>query len=343
MHNYEQNYIDLGRILMGLNDQRRRVMFDLCEELLGTPFTLRKAEEDNDLSMRYVEVDGQNISVASSGARLLITIVGLCMDERFSVLLIDEPELGLSPRVQEALATLFQDPERRAVIFPHLKAIFISTHSHLFLSRDEISDNFIVTKKGNVISADQVTTTSKYHRLQFNLLGNSLESLFLPAAIVVVEGKCDFAYLDRVIQVRFPDKRITVIQGSGDVKRKIHGLREAFGDLAKSPFRSRLFAVLDSIHQLGLVGELEGMGLYRDNVIVWEQNGIEYVYPEAALRDALGGTTDFEIDGDRIRAGDIVRTKNELCERVVPKLDADSILPTELETKLLARISSAIA
>ena len=38
---------------------------------------------------------------------------------------------------------------------------------------------------------EQVTTVSAFHALQFRLLGNDLESLFLPSAIVFVEGDAD--------------------------------------------------------------------------------------------------------------------------------------------------------
>jgi hypothetical protein len=47
--------------------------------------------------MRYIDVAGQNLSVGSTGIRLLVTVLGLCMDEVFHTILIDEPELGLGP------------------------------------------------------------------------------------------------------------------------------------------------------------------------------------------------------------------------------------------------------
>ncbi len=49
--------------------------------------------------MRYVDMDGQNLSVGSTGTRLLMTILGLCMDPAFESILIDEPELGLGPKI----------------------------------------------------------------------------------------------------------------------------------------------------------------------------------------------------------------------------------------------------
>jgi predicted ATP-dependent endonuclease of OLD family len=224
-HNYEQNVFDLSRIIIGLNDTRRIKLFKLCGELIGNEFSLRKVDEQNDLSPRYIDMDGQNLSVGSTGTRLLITILGLCMDERFTSILIDEPELGLSPRVQTVLAAFLQDQDERKRYFPHLDRVYLATHSHLFLAHSDITSNYIVSKEGKHVSLSRVQDISDFHRLQFNLLGNAFESMFFPSAIVVVEGKTDHAYIDRVTQLHLRGRRVTVIQGSGDVKKKIHGLR----------------------------------------------------------------------------------------------------------------------
>jgi predicted ATPase len=341
-YNYEQNYIDLARIITGLSDARRLALFAACADLLETPFALEQVDEHNELSMRYVAVGGQIISVASSGARLLTTLLGICMDDRFNVILIDEPELGLSPRVQERLARLFHDDEKRSELFPHLQSIYIATHSHLFLS-PTLTDNFVVSKTDTRVSLTQIKTTIDRHRLQFNLLGNSLESLFLPAAIVVVEGKTDFEYLDRVIQLHLPDRRVTVIHGSGDVKRKIYGLEEALGDLERSPFHSRIFVVLDEVHQPGLVDDLARMGVLVANIVIWSQNGIEHLYPEPLLLASFGGASDISIDGDRVSAGGVTLTKVELGDEICRKIDASTPLPDELRKRLLDKIETAIA
>lgn len=130
--NTETNFIDLGRVIGALSDGKRQRLFELCGSLIGSRFELKRRDEDNDLSPRYVDMDGQNLSVGSTGARLLMTLLGLCMDDQFEFMLIDEPELGLSPRVQGELSRFFSNKERRDHYFPHLKGIFISTHSHIF-------------------------------------------------------------------------------------------------------------------------------------------------------------------------------------------------------------------
>ncbi|MBI3617742.1 MAG: AAA family ATPase, partial [Candidatus Omnitrophica bacterium] len=251
-YNYEQNYIDLNRIIVGLSDSQRFSLFELCGKLIGSSFALQRVQPDNELSMRYIDVGGQNLSVASTGTRLLITLLGICMDDRFKALLIDEPELGLSPRVQSALASFLQDPVERAKFFPHLKQVILATHSHLFLHRNDLTSNYVVNKDGSRITLSRVQSIGDYHRLQFNLLGNSLEGMFLPSSVVYVEGETDQQYLERVFALRYSGRNVVVVRSGGDPKQKPHSLREALGDLQKSPLRDRLFVVVDSVHATGL-------------------------------------------------------------------------------------------
>jgi hypothetical protein len=281
--------------------------------------------------------------------RLLMTLLGICMDTRFEAVLIDEPELGLSPRIQETFSQLLGNQAARREWFPHLQHVFIATHSHLFLTRRDVTDNFVVAKDGSRFALRAVQNLSEFHRLQFNLLGNSLEALFLPAAIVVVEGKTDFEFIDRVVRLKYPDRRITVVpaHGDGEVKRVVAGLRRAFGDLQLSPMRGRLFVALDSVHQPGLKAELEAMGVLPGNIATWMRNGVEYLYPADSVAREFGcaveAVGDLEVDGDRVRIGEVVRTKAALAAAVVGSLDRDTALPTELHERLLGPLEAAIA
>jgi len=346
-YNHEQNTFDLNRIIIGLSDKRRADLFALCSDLIGNSFSMKKVDDDNDLSPRYIDMDGQNLAVGSTGTRLLMTILGICMDDRFSTVLIDEPELGLSPRVQQALAAFFDDVAVRKRIFPHLERIYIATHSHLLLSRSDITSNYITLKEGKRITLQRVQTISDFHRLQFNLLGNSLESMFFPSAIIVVEGKTDYSYIDRLIELLLPSRRVTVVQSGGDVKRKVHSLRETLGDLERSPLRARLFVVLDSIHQPGLKAELVKYGVIEDHVIIWEKNGIEYLYPSALLCGIFScaeeAVASLDITGDRITLNGITRTKNELSIEVLKGLRSDIPLPLELTSKLIDPLTETIS
>jgi AAA domain, putative AbiEii toxin, Type IV TA system len=344
--NHEQNVFDLGRILQGLKDIRRNQLFELCGELIGSKFSLQLVEPGNDLSPRYIDMDGQNLSVGSTGTRLLMTILGLCMDDRFSTILIDEPELGLSPRVQQALSNFFQDREQRATYFPHLERVFVASHSSLFLSRSDMSSNYVVAKEGRRIVLSRIQSIQDFHRLQFNLLGNSLEAMFFPSAIVVVEGKTDFAYLDRAVGLRMAGRRVTVIQSGGDVKKKVYALKEIFGDFERSPFRARVFIVLDRVHQPGLADELVRMGIPAGQVVVWPKNGIEYYYPSAIMEGLFSASPDQvsqpTIAGDRVSINGITKTKSELATEVVRLLSETTAYPEEVEARLLSPLARAV-
>jgi predicted ATPase len=345
-HNHEHNVFDLGRILQGLKDSRRDQLFELCGSLIGSKFSLQKVESGNDLSPRYIDMDGQNLSVGSTGTRLLMTVLGLCMDDRFSTILIDEPELGLSPRVQAALSDFFQDSTQRAKYFPHLARVFVASHSNLFLARADITNNYIVTKESKRISLNRVQAIQDFHKLQFNLLGNTLESMFFPSAIVIVEGKTDFAYLDRAIGIRMAGRRVTVFSSGGDVKKKVYALKETFGDFERSPFRSRVFVVLDKVHQSGLSDELIRMGVPPENIVVWPKNGIEFYYPSSIMQaiyscapDQLDG---IQINGDVVSLNGISKSKNDLATEVIKQLNDGVVYPTEVESKLLLPLKLAI-
>ena len=321
-------------------------MFTLCGSLIGSEFSLKKRDEDNELSLRYVDMDGQNLSVGSTGTRLLMTLLGLCMDEQFDVILIDEPELGLSPRIQGELARFFADGARRDEYFPHLKGIFVATHSHIFLDRWNIGNNFTVTKVDRDVEIRQVQSMTQLHDLQFNLLGNSLEALFLPSAFVLCEGKTDKPFIERLIELRHPGKRVLVLESQGDVKRMFRMLAQTLGDIYKSPFRDRTFVVLDSVHPAGTRGDLIGMGALPENIIVWDKNGIEYVYPPDVVAGVFscgtGDLSSLHITDDEVSLNGVTRRKVALCGDVVSAMTTETKQSDELEKKLLGPLAIAL-
>ena len=106
-----------------------------------------------------------------------------------------------SPRV-------LYDTAQRVKLCPHLKQLYVATHSHIFLDRTTYSNNFVVTKDARHITARPIGSVSNLHQLQFNMLGNELESLFLPSAIVVVEGESDVTFLNKVLELHLPGVRV---------------------------------------------------------------------------------------------------------------------------------------
>jgi predicted ATP-dependent endonuclease of OLD family len=347
--NNEANQFNLEQIIKNLNDEKRAKLFSICGELIGNKFSLEHENPQNELSNSFVKVDEENLSISSSGTRLLMTLLGISLNESFTSLYIDEPELGLSPKLQAIVSNYFYSEQYRNEYFSHLKQIVVATHSHLFLDRQDISNNFVVSKDANAISITQIEDMIGFHRLQFNMLGNSFESMFIPSAIVIVEGKTDHKYINRIIELHLADKRVSVISAGDDsqTKRVVNMLKDTFGDLGKSPFRERIFIVLDQVHNQNLKSELERMGVMQDNIVIWSYNGIEYVYPAEILSQVFNCGEDqvsqLSMNNGKIEINGISKTKNELADAVVSALTKETTLPDELRTKLVdplvARVS----
>jgi predicted ATPase len=343
--NHEQNYIDLGRILGSLKDAKRNKLFSLCGELIGAKFSLAKRDPENEMSPRFVDMDGRNLSVASTGTRLLMTLLGLCMDDQFSIMLIDEPELGLSPRVQRALAEFLANRTRRAKFFPHLDRVVVATHSHLFLDRAEIGNNFIVNRDGDNVKLSKIETMSELHELQFNMLGNTMETLFLPSAIVICEGKTDKPYFEKITSLKFPDQNIVVSDSKGDVKKVFNSLKSTLGDIQKSPFRDRTFIILDSVHTAGTKDSLIKMGACDDNIIIWNKNGVEYIYPPEILSSIFSCSeerlSEIEISDDNVSLNGITQRKTDLSQSVIKAINSETIFPDEVVEKFIEPLAVA--
>lgn len=338
--NVENNDYPVVQVLGQMTDEQRDLLLALCADMLGETFELKQVDPRSKLSQYYVEVSGQSLTVASAGTRLLLMIVAACLDDNCSTVLVDEPEIGLSPRLQLALAKYLLDPGLRKRYFPHLRRLILATHSHLFLDRNTLSNNFVVTKADNRISIDQVLTMAAYHELEFNMLGNDLQALFLPAAIVVVEGDTDYDFMKKVLGTQIPDKRVSVVwsQGADDTKNRLHTIQDSLGDLMTSPYRDRIFILMDKKH-IVRDRDFTRYGIPADHVVKLEQNGIEYYYPPEILGEIFASKDDplsaMVVHGNSVRVHGIERTKKELGREVIARMTDRSTIHKELVEKLL--------
>jgi hypothetical protein len=107
--------------------------------------------------------------------------------------------LGISPEAQGVLADFLFDKKARAKYFPHIKTLILATHSTIFLDRRNVRNNYQVQKKGDEVHISRVETIAEFNRIHFFLLGNRFETLYLPTGIVIVEGKTDFRFIERVL------------------------------------------------------------------------------------------------------------------------------------------------
>lgn len=341
----DQNPRQLEQLIRGLTDAQQDRLLALAGELLGSKIQMLRTDSARQrMSPWYVDIDGQSLKYASSGTRLLFMVLGHLFDEYFDVALIDEPEIGLSPKIQSALARALYDTAVRKKYFPHLKQVFVVTHSHLFLDREVLSNNHVVSKIGDVVTTRRLNSPAELHELQFRMLGNDLDHLFMPAAVVVVEGPCD-TFMSRLFTLHIPDRRISIVvsHGDGRIPEKVQTLSEGFGTLATSPYRHRLFVILDAKHDMKK-SALERQGVPTENIQVWTKNGIEWYYPKmhvaAAFKCSETELADVDLAQDRIVVNSISYTKSKLAEFVIPRVTRDDSLDPEL-TAFLSKVKAA--
>jgi len=338
-NNAEDNHLKLEQVLTGLTQPRLDTLLSVCGELLGCELKLKRVDDTRPFSPYYVDMNGQNLRYGSTGTRLLITLVGIALDDKVSTLIVDEPELGLSPRIQSHLARFLYDSNERKERFPNLKQLFIATHSPLFLDRTVLSNNWTVTKSSDDVTLKQIASVGELHDLQFAMLGNDLEAMFLPSGIVVVEGESDANFLRKVFSQRVPEKKITVAWAGGDggIPARINFLKDVFGDLRTSPFQSRLFAVVDAKNNMRRTS-LEKQGVLPKHIKEWPKNGVEYLYPKdllaAVFKCSLEDLERSDLESDPIEINGIRKTKKELATAVINDLTVDHSLPKELTTFL---------
>ena len=245
--NVDNSPINLQQAIAELSDSQRDTLTEIVKLLLGINLEVRDTVPDNRMSQKYISCGSHNISYTSSGFRLITTLVTSLLDAEYDTYLIDEPELGISPEAQGILADFLFDRAHRAKYFPHIKTLILATHSTIFLDRRHISNNYKVEKHGDEISIDRVQSQSDFNQIHFFLLGNCFETLYLPSSILIVEGKCDFKFIERVITQRYPMSQLSVIAANSDsrIKEILNIARGLLTDIQKSPYRDRIFVVLE--------------------------------------------------------------------------------------------------
>lgn len=342
--NFDNSPINLQQAIAQLPDIQRQHLFSIVEELLGTKLEILYTVEDNTMSQKYVSSDGHNISFTSSGFRLVTTIVTCLLDTDYDTYLIDEPELGISPEAQGTLADFLFDRSKREKYFSHIKRLIFATHSTIFLDRLCLENNYSLEKKGDVINIKQTKTITDFNNIHFFLLGNRLESLYLPSAIILVEGKCDYHYISKILELKYPEFQFSIINANSDsrIKEIVNIAGSLFKDLQKSPYRNRIIAILDQVHDKSVEQTLTKAGVLEENIIIWGKNGIEYYYPEKILNDIYGLGGILEINNDDVSKNGINYKKWNLCEIVSNKIDINTTYPDEINEKLFSRIRTMI-
>lgn len=159
-----------------------------------------------------------------------------------------------------------------------------------------------------------------------------------------MEGKTDYTFIDRVLNLRYPNSQLSVVSANSDsrIKEVLNVAKGLLTDLRKSPYRDRILIVLDSVHSKSLPRELSAMGVPEKNIITWSQNGIEHLYPSTIIDKIFGGGESIELHGDIVSRNGNSYSKAELVDKVVSLLTKETLMHTEFSEKLLTPLDAIL-
>jgi predicted ATPase len=342
--NIDNSPVNLQQAISELSDDQRDTLRQIVKLLLNVDLEIRDTVPNNSMSQKYISCGGHNISYTSSGFRLITTLITSLLDSSYDTFLIDEPELGISPEAQGMLADFLLDANHRTKYFPHIRTLVFATHSTIFLDRQRLTNNYSVEKRQDEIVVQQINSQADFNRIHFFLLGNRFETLYLPSAILLVEGKCDHQFIERVVTLRYPTSQLSIIAANSDsrIKEILSVAKGLLSGIQRSPYRDRIFVVLDSVHSAGLPNDLEKMGIPKENIVIWPKNGIEYYYPPSILDRIFGTGADVTITSDIASRNGISYSKGELIGKVLAALDVTTQMHSDFETLFLSPLEEVL-
>lgn len=227
-----------GRVKVHLQKQ-----FPECEEV---EFDVALPEFDDLLKNFNTNIDdGVSTTAEEKGdgmqRALMLAIIQTYADFRRQheelgkcfVFMIDEAELHLHPTAQRQLklALLYLAGQGDQVL--------INTHSSVLVTDEhDLQTIYQVEKMAKATEISRAQAADK-HRIVFDLLGGSPADLLLPPNFLIVEGRCEYELLTRLIKRHFPEMmRLQILRATGDIvqqERSFFAISMAYVPLHASP------------------------------------------------------------------------------------------------------------
>lgn len=351
----ERNRIDRGK-----NRKGQHISFDWIHELalqdeetrakitdwFSTHF--EKWEFVDQKSGRYLtgrsaKVNGLEPIDQGTGARAVLPIISQLFNPNVELLTIDEPELGLEPHTQRIVFKAIKEASMSENGFP-FKRIMIATHSHLFLDRERIENNFHVQKiKGDVI-VTQVQSLSDLQDASFRLLGNNPSDLFFPSNIIVVEGISDHIFLKaiylKMLKEGLVKKNIVFhyLEGIDKAAKGIEGIVQMLKTQSYIPvYKDKICALFDKPDQSNTTRIERIRKDFEDHssarFVTLPLPGIEYYYPLDIVNNEFQSTLNanqyhLEIHGFYESIAGRFPFRGKFLDREISKRELSQIIST---------------
>ena len=280
--------------LAGLPNSARESVRAAHEEVFHHPIEF-VLDASNSLVPPTPTVANLRPSTEGSGSLSVLTMLCCIYDPVLKWIFIDEPELGLEPVVQRRLMRLFQGVARQDEGLPH-KRIALATHSHLFLDRSEIGNNRKLSiDEGGTVHVGRVRSRAELHQIVFEMLGNAPEDLFMPRAILIVEGRSDREFLTPVLRLlQVENVAIHDAEGDSRIGEAAASIDQMLKTTAYLPaFKNRVFVLCDRQPSHSPIEQWRHF-LGREKVVELPLSGIEFCYPPSLIKEVTGLDVDLQ-------------------------------------------------
>lgn len=282
---------DPMRELLSFEDEVRDEIMKWHNRYFGE-LKIELSNPRNRHSPARITIDGLLATQQGSGSRAVLSVLTALFNPKYPNAMIDEPEIGIEPQVQKRLAELIRKVAYGQDSLPK-KRLFVATHSHIFLDREDLTNNIIVTKspEGSPV-LKRIESIEELHTLIYKLLGNSPDDLLFPENILVAEGPADEIFFRRVLVLKKAAGIAThFAEGDGNITPALPAIEQMFRTQAYAQgwYKERLCVVVDSSVSASRLKEWRDfLGDDGTRVRQLSKNGIEYFYPVSIVAELTG-------------------------------------------------------
>jgi hypothetical protein len=253
---------------------------------------------------RYSEVVEARVNTHSvadqgTGALSALPIIIQLFNPEVQFLAIDEPELGLEPKMQKVISRAIKCASEGSEGFPK-KRILLATHSHLFLDRKTPVNNYKAEKMDGKVILQRLSDIEEIREASYTLMGCDPTDLFFPANIIMVEGKSEELFLGalyrRLMELGMVRGYNIVFHNLGGYDKAPVGIEsvvQALKTHSHTPiYKERICGIFDfpdqkKAHILQSIEKYIGTGA-EDRFVHLPKNGIEYYYPLSFASSWIG-------------------------------------------------------
>ncbi len=272
---------------------------DACDNLNIFLFNFYQPYTNSFLGTMSDSSQGVSISEMGSGISIMFVLSLLISFSEESktplIIIIDEPELHLHADLQKKIFNFLNNKEFQSIL---------STHSHLFLDKKNITNNYVLENDSCVEIDYKNMSKIDLADLQFRLLGNSIDDIYIPKRIIIVEGDKDKNIIKKCLNILNLDSLdIQIIPAGGHTKipDKIDRYDLTLSNLLNNNnwygvyINKHVKIIIDgdvSTEKINYMAERYRLDVDSQIFHIDPDNQycIEYLFPESMVRQCIGGS-----------------------------------------------------